>query len=69
MTISLVYALNQSLLSQDLTDFGEDTSISLIGLFIIVLVLIIFGRPWAIKIFYKLLYEPDAKVENCSITT
>ena len=51
------------------SNLGNDSFGGLIGLFFIVLVIVILGRPWFIKLFYKLLYEPDAKVEDYPVTS
>lgn len=45
------------------------TSSSLIALYLIVLILFVIIRPIAIKLLYKLLYEPDNRVEDYKITT
>jgi hypothetical protein len=61
MTISLVFGVNQALLSFSLSELD---TYALIGLFSIAAVIIIFIRPWTITFFYKLLYEPDSKVQD-----
>lgn len=69
MIISLIYGINASLLSYGYSDLGKSNSGEHIVLFLIVIIIIILGRPTAIKLMYKLLYEPDARVEDYNFTS
>jgi hypothetical protein len=63
MLISIAFGINASLVSIDMSDvFSEGPSF--IGLYLIVVICILLGRPYALRVLYGLLYEPYSRVES-----
>lgn len=62
MAVSVGIGINQTLISFDLTTFTTDQLN--IAIFFIVIGCVLIVRPIAIKLIYKLLYEPYSRVED-----
>ncbi|CDW89366.1 UNKNOWN [Stylonychia lemnae] len=69
MSVSIIFAVNQYMLSDNMSELGQQNPEELIILFIITVIIVLFGRPQAIKLMYMLLYEPDSKVEDFDYAT
>ena len=63
MLISLAFAINASMVSSNMTEIFKD-KVKLIGIFFIVVVGVIILRPIALKVLYKVFYEPTSRVES-----
>ena len=61
MAISMGFGIYACLATESLAETDPTT---LIGIFFLIVIVVIFIRPWTIKVLYKLLYEPYSRVED-----
>lgn len=67
MTISVIFGVNAAMLTFDLSEIGKSDPIVLLGMFGIGLVIVVLIRPWSVLFFYKMLYEPNSRVQSYMI--
>jgi hypothetical protein len=61
MAISIGFGIYACLATESLAETDAST---MIGIFFLIVIAVVFVRPWTIKVLYKLLYEPYSRVED-----